>query len=99
LTALDFYLSSPLEIVIVGNHGDARFEELARGLWQDYIPNRVIATCREQFDRAADLIPLFRGRNTVDRQPTAYVCQAQTCQTPAYSEEEIRRQIAAGIGR
>ncbi len=99
LTALDFYLSSPLEIVIVGKHDDARFEELTRGLWQDYIPNRIMAACTKQFDRAAELIPLFRGRNTLGTQPTAYVCQSQTCQTPAYSAEEMRSQITASIGR
>ncbi|MFN2577280.1 MAG: thioredoxin domain-containing protein [Pyrinomonadaceae bacterium] len=98
-TALDFYLSSPLEIVIVGNQLDARFNELVRGVWQDYMPNRLIATCSEQFERAAKLIPLFDGRNTIDSQPTAYVCQAQTCQTPAYSSGEMRRQIAAGLGQ
>src|SRR3989440_1098743 len=99
LTALDFYLSSPLEIVIVGNGSDPRFAELVRGLWQEYIPNRVIATCTEEFDRAAEIIPPLRGRNTMNTQPTAYVCQAKTCQAPAYSAEEIRLQIAAGIGR
>src|SRR5256884_25315 len=61
LTALDFYLASPLEIAIVGNRTDARFDELVRGLWQGYIPNRVIATCTEQFDRAADIRHPFRG--------------------------------------
>ena len=99
LTALDFYLSSPLEIVIVGNRGDARLGELARGLWQDYIPNRIVAICTEEFNRAAAIIPLFRWRNTVETPPTAYVCQAQTCQTPAHSAEEMQRQITASIGQ
>lgn len=95
LTALDFQLSSPLEIVIVGNRDDAGFEELSRCLWQDYIPNRVVATCTEQFDRAAEIIPLFRGRNTLETQPTAFVCQSQTCLAPAHSAAEMRTQITS----
>src|SRR2546421_8428541 len=98
LTALDFYLSSPLEIVIVGKHDDPRFEDLARGLWQDYIPNRVMATCTEHFDRASQIVPLFQGRDTLDIQPTAFVCQGQTCLAPAHSAAEMRRQITAGTG-
>jgi len=97
LTALDFHLSSPLGIVIVGNQDDARFEELARALWQDYIPNRVVAVCTEQFDRAVQIIPLFKDRNTLETQPTAFICQAQTCLAPAHSAEQMRRQIATGI--
>jgi len=97
LTALDFHLSSPLEIVIVGGRGDARFEELSQCLWQDYIPNRVIVTCTEEFDRTARIFPLLQGRNTLQTQPTAFVCQAQTCLAPAHSAAEMRYQITAGI--
>ncbi|HEX7722422.1 MAG TPA: hypothetical protein VF397_09700, partial [Pyrinomonadaceae bacterium] len=97
LTALDFHLSSPLEIVIVGSRGDARFEELSQCLWQDYIPNRVVATCTEQFDRAVQTIPLLEGRNTLETQPTAFVCQAQTCLAPTHSAAEMRHQITAGV--
>ena len=97
LTALDFHLSSPLEIVIVGSRDDARFLELSQYLWQDYIPNRVVATCTEQFDRSAEIIPLFRGRNTLETRPTAFVCQAQTCLAPAHSAAEMRNQITAGV--
>ena len=97
LTALDFHLSSPLEIVIVGSRSDARFEEMSQCLWQDYICNRVVATCTEQFDRAAQIIPLLQGRNTLETQPTAFVCQAQTCLAPAHSAAEMRYQITASV--
>ena len=92
LSAVDFYLDSPLEIVIVGAP-DPRLDELEQSLWQRYVPNRVVAICRAAFDQAALVIPLFAGRNTLDSLPTAFVCQANTCHEPATTAEDLLRQI------
>src|SRR6267143_6468096 len=40
LGALDFYLDSPLEVVIVGS-AEPLLDELLRVLWRTYLPNRV----------------------------------------------------------
>ena len=95
LTALDFYLGSPLEIAIVGQVSDPRFSELWRSLWRSYLPNRVIALCTNSYQRAAALLPLFQGRNALQTQPTAYVCQGHTCRSPAFSAAELAREIRA----
>ncbi len=95
LTALDFYLSSPLEIAIVGQASDPRFTELRQSLWGTYLPNRVIAPCTEAYGEAVALVPLFEGRNALQTQPTAYVCQDQTCRAPACSGAELGREIRA----
>jgi uncharacterized protein len=92
LCAVDFYLASPLEIVIVGSPG-ARLSELIRTVWQRYIPNRVVALCRGGHEQAASVIRLFVGRNTLESQPTAFVCQASTCKEPATSAEDLLTQI------
>jgi hypothetical protein len=97
LTALDFYLSSPLEMAIVGQASDPRFTELCQSLWHMYLPNRVIALCTEKYDQAVSLVPLFQGRNALQTQPTAYVCQYQTCRTPAFSASELSREIVAAV--
>jgi uncharacterized protein len=94
LTAVDFYLNSPLEVVIVGSPAP-RLDGLLRTLWQTYVPNRVIALCRKEYERAVALIPLFSGRDTLHREPTAFVCQANTCQQPANTPEELHKQLAA----
>jgi uncharacterized protein YyaL (SSP411 family) len=93
LTALDFYLAAPLEIAIVGNASDPRWSEIRRVLGDTYLPNRVIAPCTEDFDLAAALIPLLAGRNTLDSQPTAFVCQDYACQIPALTAKELRAQL------
>jgi uncharacterized protein len=94
LTAVDFYLNSPLEVVIVGSPAP-RLDGLLRTLWQTYVPNRVIALCRNEHERAAALIPLFSGRDTLAGAPTAFVCQANTCQQPANTPGDLHKQLAS----
>ena len=93
LNALDFYLSSPLEIAIVGAASDDRLNSLRRTLWDSYLPNRVIAVCTHDFDGAASTIPLLSGRNTLDAQPTAFVCENFTCREPAVTIDEFAAQL------
>jgi uncharacterized protein YyaL (SSP411 family) len=92
LTALDFYLDSPPEVVLVGSP-DLRLDDLLRTLWQTYLPNRVIALCRQDHEKATDVVPLFIGRNTLSTQPTAYVCQANTCQSPVTTADDLQKQL------
>ena len=92
LSALDFYLDSPLEVVLVGSPEPA-LDELLRSLWQTYLPNRVIALCKKNHDQAAALAPLFIGRDTLATQPTAFVCQANACQKPATNSDDLLSQL------
>jgi uncharacterized protein YyaL (SSP411 family) len=92
LTALDFYLDSPLEVVLVGSP-EPRLDDLLRTVWQTYLPNRVIALCRQDHEKATDVVPLFIGRNTLSTQPTAYVCQANTCQSPVTTADDLQKQL------
>ncbi len=92
LSALDFYLDSPLEVVIVGS-SNPRMDELVRTVWKTYLPNRVIATCRKDHGQAATLVPLFIGRDTLATEPTAFVCRANTCQQPAHTSTELISQL------
>jgi uncharacterized protein YyaL (SSP411 family) len=93
LQALDFYLSSPLEIAIVGEKSDERFAGLKKALWDTYLPNRVIALCDDDFDQAPAVIALLAGRNSIGNQPTAYVCRSHACQAPVNSWEDLKREI------
>jgi uncharacterized protein len=92
LNALDFYLDSPLEVVVVGKP-DPRLDQLLQTLWQTYLPNRVVALCRQDHDQAEALIPLFAGRDTLETEPTAFVCRANTCREPAKNPEELAKQL------
>ena len=93
LCALDFYLDSPHEIAIVGAASDSRLDELVSTVWQTYLPNRVVALCTEAQAETAALVPLLRERNTLNDQPTDFVCEAYTCQTPVHSSCELIKQL------
>jgi uncharacterized protein YyaL (SSP411 family) len=92
LTALDFYLDLPLEVVLVGQPGTA-LDGLFRAAWQTYLPNRVIALCRKDYQQAEAVVPLFTGRDTLATQPTAFICRANTCQEPVTDSSLLQRQL------
>ena len=93
LQALDFYLSSPVEIAIVGQTDDQQLGQMTSAVWQTYLPNRVIAILANDFERAPNVVPLFEGRNTPTSSPLAYVCRSHTCEAPVHSADDLRRQL------
>ena len=95
LSALDFYLSSPIEVAIVGECSDKRTGGLIQAFWSSYLPNRILALCTASFDEAASRIPLLEGRNTLETRPTAFVCEAYACKEPALSADQLHDQLAS----
>ena len=94
LCGLDFYLSTPKEIAVVAPGRDETARALLRVVWQTYLPNRIIACCFAEHERAAHAIPLLRGR-TDSAAGTAFVCEANTCQLPASTPAALIEQLSA----
>ncbi len=94
LSALDFYLGTPLEVVIVGSPSP-QLDKLLRTVWRTYLPSRVIANCHQQYQQAAAVVPLFVGRDALATEPTAFVCRASTCQRPVNNSEDLLSQLTA----
>ena len=92
LLALDFYLASPLEVVVVGP--DSQTAELWRTVWDTYLPNRVILRWSQTHRPPTPPLPLLEGR-TDSRSATAYVCQAYACQAPVHSAAELSLQLTS----
>ncbi len=93
LQAVDFYLSAPLEIAIVGDSSDPKFAQLRATEFVNNLPNRVVAVCSEDWERAAEIVPLLAGRTTAGAPPAAYVCQSHTCQSPVFSSDDLRQEL------
>ncbi len=82
LCALDFYLSPPRELVIVGSRQDAAAAGLVQVLCNTWLPSKVVAA-RDPADAApVDDLTLLKDRGMVDDRPTVYVCEGYTCRTP-----------------
>ncbi len=102
LSALDFHLSTPKEIVIVGEGDDSATRSLAREVWSRYLPNKVVAQTRGDAGDA-EIVPLLRGRTLIGGRPTAYVCENYACRRPVNDPAELAAQLDAranadGIG-
>jgi uncharacterized protein len=94
LCALDFYLSTPKEIALVGDPEAEETRLLATEIWQGYLPNKVIAQGSPDNPLAAKLIPLLRNRPLVDDTATAYVCEHFACRQPVTTTQELAAQLA-----
>ncbi len=94
LSAVDFLLSTPKEIAIVGkNAGDV--QPLMREVWSQYLPNKVVAPGLADDAEAARAIPLLQNRPLVEGQPTAYVCENYTCKQPVTAVADLKLALSA----
>ncbi|MBI4539505.1 MAG: thioredoxin domain-containing protein [Gemmatimonadetes bacterium] len=88
LSALDFHLSTPKEIVIVGPRADPRTEALLATVRARFLPHRVLAAA-EPGHAPAVPIPLLDHREAVDGKPTAFVCEHYVCRQPVTEPEAL----------
>jgi uncharacterized protein YyaL (SSP411 family) len=93
LCALDFYLSEPREIAIVGQPDSHEVRLFIEEIYSRYIPNKVVAASIETDAEAADSIKLLMGRKSIDDKPTVYVCRNYTCLAPASSTQELAERL------
>ncbi len=89
LSVLDWYLSHPKELVIVGARGNPLTEALLKTVHQRYLPNRTILTVEEPRKPGEMELPLSIGKTNVNGSPAAYLCQRQTCSPPVTEPREL----------
>ena len=123
LATLDFYVSVPKEIAIVGARGDPATQRLIDTVFKRYLPNKVVvgtsrggnppnppeiplnpALSRRSRGRSTKSaqrgdggisIPLLEGRDMLNGQPTAYVCQNYACRLLVTDPEALAAQLTA----
>ena len=94
IAALDFYLSTPKEVAVIGPSDDPATSALLREVNGRYIVNRVVVGASGQDSAATSGLPLLEGRGMVDGKPTAYVCENYACQLPVTDTESLAAQLA-----
>ena len=94
LAALDFYVSSPKEIAVIGPLGDSATKQLLDTVFTRYLPNKVVVGAPGPAP-GNQPIPLLQDRGMVDDKPTAYVCQNYACQLPVTDERALSAQLCA----
>jgi uncharacterized protein YyaL (SSP411 family) len=96
LGAIDFYLSTPREIVVVSGDGEEETRALKREVWRRYLPNKVVALTSGADEAASELVPLLRERKAMNGRATAYVCESYACLQPVNTPEELAAQLDGG---
>jgi uncharacterized protein len=96
LSALDFYLSTPYEVAIIGEREAPDTKMLLETVYSSYLPNKVVAGSSENDEEATQLVPLLANRPMRGGRPTAYVCVNYACQSPTTDPAELARQLGVG---
>jgi uncharacterized protein YyaL (SSP411 family) len=95
LSALDYALDQPLEVVVVAPAAGAAaaLEEAQRRV---FVPNRIYVLATEGDDLAAQsrAVPLLEGKRARGGKATAYVCRGKTCDLPTSDPQVFAAQLA-----
>ena len=93
LGALDFYVSLPREVVIVGPVESDGTQSLRREVNTRFMPNKVAIGMADPNDPPLRDSPLLEGRVMQGGEPTAYVCENYACQLPVNDAEALAAQL------
>ncbi|HYA29817.1 MAG TPA: thioredoxin domain-containing protein [Acidobacteriota bacterium] len=89
LCALDFYLTQPKEIVVVGEGQDEMTRDFLDKIHSLYLPNLILQFANSN-DALANISPLLEGKTQLNGKPTVYVCHNHTCSAPTTSWSELK---------
>ena len=95
LAALDFYVSLPREIVIVGPTDSESTQSMLREVNSRFMPNKVAAGMSDPANPPLKDSPLLEQRVMQDGQTTAYVCENYACQLPVTDAAALAAQLDA----
>jgi uncharacterized protein YyaL (SSP411 family) len=99
LIALDLWLGPVNELVLLGGKNESDNESIVAALHRSLLPNAVYAyrnlELQQQPDQARSpaLRPLFEGRTATGGQPTLYICENFTCQSPVSGARKVAAEI------
>jgi uncharacterized protein YyaL (SSP411 family) len=101
LTALDFYLHKPQEIVLVGHLDTPEAQALLQAIRRQYLPNKTLLHIDPQrLEETLQALPLLgdvlAGKTQVNGKATVYVCHNFTCSLPV-TEAEALTTVLAGV--
>jgi uncharacterized protein len=84
LTACEFYLAKPRQIIVAGARDAAGTHELLRAFHTRFVANRIVLLVDTDETRRALAagIPAIEAMQPAGGRPSAYVCRNYTCQLP-----------------
>ena len=92
ISAFDFYLAKPRQIIIAGKPGAVDTRNLLRTLHERYIPNKTVtladgAAGQHSLEKHCKFISSI---HPIDGKATSYVCENRVCKLPVTDPEALR---------
>ena len=97
LAALDFYLDSPKEIVLVAPADETDVSRFVERMADTFLPNKifVVVADGQHSDAVTRLVPIAADKRPLDELTTAYVCENRVCKRPTNDPDVFDRQISS----
>jgi uncharacterized protein YyaL (SSP411 family) len=91
MTACEFYLADPRQIVVVGAPDDPGTQDLLRAFHARFVANRIVLLVDTDETRRAlaTQIPAIEDMQPAGGLPSAYVCRNYTCQLPVTEAAQL----------
>ncbi len=99
LVALDWNLSTPKEIIIVGTPGSEDSKSMLRAVHSNFIPNKVILYINSENakKRVLSFLPFIEGMKMIDNKTTVYICENYACQLPTNDPKTAARMLTTTV--
>ena len=91
LRALDFHLSDPDELFVIGRRNDPDAAILLGVIHSQYLPRKVLVGCQPGGPATPLTEKLARGRGSLAGRPTVYLCRRRNCHPPTSDPSQLRR--------
>ncbi len=91
LCALDFHLSTPEEIVIIGPRKSPATSALLRVLNARWLPNKVMVAYDPDDTMPVTGLGLLGDKKMVNDRPTVYLCKGYSCRAPVTDPDSLAR--------
>ena len=94
LCDLDFYVSPPKEVVLIGPRHREDTEAMLREIYATYRPTTIVVGAGPDGLAEVESLPLFEAREMIGNAPTVFVCENYACMLPATTPEALAGQLA-----
>lgn len=100
LSALDFHLDNPMQIIIAGRPDAADTRAILREIHFRYMPNKIIllADGEEGQQRLAKQLEFIKDMTMIDGKATAFICENYVCKLPSNDLSKIIEILDAESG-
>ena len=92
LVAFDFLKTAPRQIVVAGDRGEERVQELFGEIGKHFLPHAIVllADGAEGQSFLAEKNEAIRAMTPIDGKPAVYICENFTCKAPVTDVSALR---------